>query len=135
MVYAIIQCNHKADNHLVKVLMLAEGQEVILSSGEFDFVKDDLESNPKAEYQFPRKLVISATGDLKATLRVNKVLEAQNMLENYQLISRFIAPDIAFKAGIFWLVSNSQLEVTREGKTAKERGTALHEIVFFKPLE
>jgi hypothetical protein len=136
VVYAIIQCNHKAANHLVKVLMLAEGQEVILSSGEFDFIKEDLEYNPKAKYQFPRKLVISATGDLKATLKVNKVLEAQNMLDNYHLIPRFIARNIMrLKPGYFRLVSDSELEVTRGGKTALEEGMALHEVVFFKPLE
>ena len=136
VVYAIIQCNHKAANHLVKVLMLAEGQEIILSSGEFDFVKEDLEYNPKARYQFPRKLVISAPGHLKATLRVKTVLEAQDMLENYQPILRFIAGNIMrLKPGYFRLVSDAELEVTRGGKKAKEGGTALHDIVLFKPLQ
>ena len=56
--YAYIQCNDKVNNHTVKVLMLADGQEVILSTGEFDFSKEDFEYNPRAKYQFPRKIVI-----------------------------------------------------------------------------
>ena len=34
--YAYIQCNKKLENHTIKVLMLAEGEDVILSTGEFD---------------------------------------------------------------------------------------------------
>ncbi len=136
VVYAIIQCNEKAASHMVKVLMLADGQEVVLSSGEFVFGKEELEYNPKAKYHFPRKLVISAPSEFKAILRVNKVLEAQDMLENYQPILRFIAGNIMqLKPGYFRLVSDAELEVTREGKTDKEEGTALHDIVLFKPLE
>jgi hypothetical protein len=134
--YAIIQCNARASDHLVKVLMLAEGQEVILSSGEFEYAREEFEYNPKAGYAFPKKLVINAPGELKATLRVNKMLEAQDMLENYQPVLRFIAGKIMrLKPGYFRLVSDAELEVRRGGTTVKERGTALHDIVLFKPLE
>jgi hypothetical protein len=135
-VYAIIQCNARASDHLVKVLMLAEGREVILSSGEFDFSIEDLAYHPKAGYRFPRKLVIHAPGELTASLRVKTVLEAQDMLVNYQPLLRFIAGKVMrLKPGYFRLVSEAELEVTCAGKTAKEAGIALHDIVLFKPLE
>lgn len=35
--YAYIQCNQKVGRHTVEVLMLADGEEVILSTGQFDF--------------------------------------------------------------------------------------------------
>ena len=134
--YAYIQCNDKVDNHTVKVLMLADGREVILSTGEFDFFKEDFEYNSRAKYQFPRKIVINAQNELDATLNVKKVLEAQDMLENYNPVLRFIAKNILrLKPGYFRLVSDFELEVTRGGKTTKEEGTTLHEIVLFKPLE
>ena len=136
VVYAIIQCNARASDHLVKVLMLAEGQEVLLSSGEFDFAKEQLVYSPRAGYQFPGKLVITSPGELKATLRVNTLLEAQNMLENFPPIPRFIAGKILrLKPGYFRLVSDAVLEVTRAGRTTKESGSALHDIVLFKALE
>ena len=134
--FAFIQCNGKVDNHTVKVLMLAEGKEVILSMGEFDFLKEDYEYNPKAKYRFPRKIVINAPNEFKASLKVNKVLEAQDMLENYHPVLRFIAKNLLrLKPGYFRLVSDSELEVTHGGKTTKEAGTTLHEIVLFKPSE
>ena len=134
--YAYIQCNDKVDHHIVKVLMLADGKEVILSTGEFEFFKEDFEYNSRAQYHYPRKIVIKAPGELEATLNAKKVLEAQNLLENYNPVVRFIASNILrLKPGYFRLVSDFELEVMHEGKTAKEAGTTLHEIVLFKPVE
>lgn len=134
--YAFIQCNDQVDNHTVKVLMLASGKEVILSTGEFDFSKDDYEYNPKAKYRFPRKVIIHAPHALDATLKVRQVLEAQDMLENYHPILRFIAKNILrLKPGYFRLVSDSELQVTHAGEINNEAGMALHEIVMFASSE
>ncbi len=133
--YAYIQCNQKVDNHIVRVLMLADGKEVVLSTGEFDFIKDDFEYNPKAKYQFPRKISLCAPGVLNVTLNMKKLLEAQDMLDNFNPALRFIAKNfLRLKPGYFRLISDFNLEVTREGKKNKEMGTTLHEIVLFKPV-
>ena len=134
--YAFIQCNEKVDNHTVKVLMLAEGREVILSTGEFEFSKDDFEYNPKAKYQFPRQITIHVPGSLNAVLNVQKILEAQDMLENYHPVLRFIAKNLLkMQPGYFRLNSDFELEVTQKGETVKESGSTLHEIVMFKPAQ
>jgi len=134
--YACIQCNQKVDDHLIKVLMLADGKEVILSTGEFDFLNDDFEYNPQAKYQFPKKITINAPGVLTATLKMKKILEAQDMLENFSPVLRFLARNIIrIKPGYFRLVSDFELEVTRDGVPVKETGRTLHEIVLFKPVE
>ena len=136
VVYAIIQCNARAEHHLVKVLMLAEGPEVVLSSGEWDFSVEDLAYDPRAGYHFPRKLVMHAPGELTASLTVSRVLEAQDMLENYPPLLRFLLGKILrLKPGYFRLVSEAGLELTRRGGTILEAGTALHDLVLFKPLE
>ncbi|MCX6033040.1 MAG: hypothetical protein NT169_27620 [Chloroflexi bacterium] len=133
--YAYIQCNEKVANHTVKVLMLANGKEVILSTGEFDFRKDDFEYNPTADYQFPKQITIHAPGALSATLKTRRILEAQDMLENFSPVLRFLAKNILrIKPGYFRLVSDFELEVTRDGASVKETGTTLHEIVLFKPV-
>ncbi|MFX0063694.1 MAG: lipocalin-like domain-containing protein [Candidatus Hermodarchaeota archaeon] len=134
--YAYIQCNKKVNNHQVKVLMLADGQEVILSTGEFDFHQDDFSYNPKAKHQFPGQITINAPEKLDVVLKVTNVLEAQDMLENFNPILRFLAKNIIrIKPGYFRLVSDFELEVTRDGKTVKETGTTLHEIVIMKPIQ
>jgi len=133
--YAYIQCNQKVNRHTVKVLMLAEGREVILSTGEVDFLKDNFEYNPKAKYQFPKQVTIHAPGELKATLKMKRILEAQDMLENFSPVLRFLAMNILrIQPGYFRLESNFELAVTRDGKSVNESGTTLHEIVLFKPV-
>jgi Svf1-like C-terminal lipocalin-like domain len=133
--YAFIQCNEKVNRHTVKVLMLAKGKDVILSTGEFNFLKNDFEYNPKAKYQFPKQITIDAPGEiaLRATLNMKRILEAQDMLENFSLVLRFLAKNILrIKPGYFRLESDFELEVTWDGKDVKDTGATLHEIVLFK---
>ena len=134
--YAYIQCNKRVDNHVVKVLMLADGRDVVLSTGEFDFFKDDFEYNPIAKYQFPKQVTIHAPGRLTATLRMNRILEAQNMLENFNPVLRLLAKHVfRIQPGYFRLDSDFELEAMRDGKSVKENGRTLHEIVLFKPVQ
>jgi len=134
--YAFIQCNKKMNNHAVKVLMLAAGKDVILSSGEFDFVKENFEFNKKAGHSYPKKLVIRVPKELEVTLNVKNVLESQDMLENFSLPLRLAAKYLLrLRPGYFRLASNFEISVTRQGRTDKETGTALHEIVMFRSAE
>ena len=134
--YAYIQCNQKVNNHAVKVLMLANGKDVVLSTGEFAFTQHDFEYSSQAKYQFPRKISLTVPDEMTATLNLNRILEAQDMLENYNPILRFIAKYIlGLKPGYFRLLSDFELEVNRDEKTIQESGTTLHEIVLFKPVE
>lgn len=136
LAYAYIQCNSKVDNHTVKVLMLAHGKEVILSTGEFDFLKDDFEYNPKAKYQFPKQITIHAPDVLNATLKMKRILEAQDMLENFNPILRFLAKNLLrIKPGYFRLESDFELDVKMGGQFVNQAGTTLHEIVLFQPVQ
>lgn len=134
--YAYIQCNGKMDNHAVKVLMLAEGEEVILSTGEFEFTKDAFEYNQTAKYHYPKEIKITVPGALTVELQAKKMLEAQDMLSNYHPVIRFIAKYILrLKPGYFRLLSEFELEAIRAGESVSETGETLHEIVLFKPVE
>lgn len=134
--YAYIQCNKKVNNHIVKVLMLADSSEVILSTGDFTFSMGDFEYNPAANYQFPKKVTISASSNLDAVLNMKKILEAQDMLENFNPVLRFIAKNILrLNPGYFRLLSDFTLEVTKEGNVFRQTGSTLHEIVLFKPAK
>jgi len=134
--FAFIQCNTKMDNHAVKVLMMADGREVVLSTGEFDFIKENFEYSSKAKHSYPKKLVIRVPNELEANLSVRDVLESQDMLDNFSLPLRLIAKYLLrLRPGYFRLASNFEISVTREGRTNKETGTALHEIVLFRSAE
>ncbi len=134
--FAFIQCNRKMDNHAVKVLMLADGREVVLSTGEFDFLKSDFQYGPKAKHSYPRNLVIKASDELEVRLSVKDVLESQDMLDNFSLPLRLAAKYLLrLRPGYFRLQSDFEIGVTSRGTTKKERGTALHEIVLFRSAE
>jgi len=134
--YAFIQCNEKVDDHQVKVLLLAKREEPILSTGNYEFVKEDFEFNPSAKHSFPHKIVINVPDEIRVELRVDKVLEAVDMLDNFGAALRFVAKNILrLKPGYFRLLSNFDLEVYNEGMTYREDGSTLHEIVLFKSAE
>ncbi len=134
--FAFIQCNAKMANHQVKVLMLAEGREVVLSTGEFDFIKEAFEYSPKAKHSYPKKIVIRAPGELEVSLSVRDVLESQDMLESFSLPIRLAAKYLLrLRPGYFRLASDFEIKVTREGGTNSETGSALHEIVLFRSAE
>jgi hypothetical protein len=109
---------------------------VILSTGEFEFIKQEFEYNGSAKYSYPRKLVISVPDKLEVNLIAKRVLEAEDMLNNFGVILRFIAKNVLrLKPGYFRLLSDFEIKITREGKTNRETGSTLHEIVLFKPSE
>jgi hypothetical protein len=58
------------------------------------------------------------------------------MLEPFNPALRFIAKNILkMRPGYFRLLSDFSLEMTRDGRVIQEFGTALHEIVLFKPVK
>ncbi|MFW9846042.1 MAG: hypothetical protein ACFFD6_04805 [Candidatus Thorarchaeota archaeon] len=133
--YAYIKCNKSVDHHTVKVLMLAKKEEIILSTGEFDFIPEDFDFNGQANHFYPKTLTIRNTDKLENVMKVQRVLEAENMLDNFGALLRFAARRILrLQPGYFRLLSDFTLKVTHDGKTAEERGTTLHEIVAFKPI-
>lgn len=134
--YAFIQCNKSVDNHAVKVLMLAKDEEVILSTGEFDFITEDLEFNESAKHSFPNKLSIRVPGELDTTLVVNRILEAEDMLDNFNVVLRFLAKNLLrLKPGYFRLLSDFTMKVDFQGASYEEKGSTLHEIVAFKQVQ
>ena len=134
--FAFIQCNEKMDNHAVKVLMLAKGREVILSTGQFDFIKTDFLYNSKAKHSYPKNLAIEVPNELEVKLSVKNVLESQDMLENFNPLLRLVAKHmLRLRPGYFRLQSNFEINMTRDGKTDRETGRALHEIVLFRSAQ
>jgi len=125
------QCNDKVDRHAVKVLMGAKGSEVFLSSGEYEFTQDDFEYSEAAGHSFPRTISVKVPGELEFKLDVTKVLEAENMLDNFPTLLALAAKYILrMKPGYFRLNSDFTLKVTQDGVTSEEKGNTLHRFRF-----
>ena len=133
--YAFIQCSEKVDEHAVKVLMVAKGEDVILSTGEFEFLQNDFEYSSKAGHSYPRSIRIKTPEDIDLTLTVNRLFEEENMLDNFGAVLRFVAKYILrIKPGYFRVLSDFELKMNHEGTTYDEKGSTLHEIVTFRQL-
>lgn len=134
--YAFIQCNKSVNNHQVKVLMVAKDQEAVLSTGEFDFKLGQFTQNEIIGYSFPKNVTITSKDDLTISMNVDRLLEAQNMLDNFNPIIRFVAKNLLrIKPGYLRVKSNFDLSINQGGVSSKESGSTLHEIVIFKPIE
>jgi hypothetical protein len=115
--------------------MLAKNQDVILSTGEYEFIPEDFEYDERANHFVPKSLTIRNPESFETVLKVNRVLESENMLDNFGTILRFAARRILrLQPGYFRLLSDLTLKVNHEGVKAEESGTMLHEIVAFKPI-
>jgi hypothetical protein len=133
--YAYIKCNKSVDHHTVKVLMLAKNQDVILSTGEYEFIPEDYEFNELANHFYPNSVTIRNPDSFEAVLKVQRVLESENMLDNFGAILRFAASKILrLQPGYFRLLSDFTLKIDHDDIRAEETGTTLHEIVAFKPI-
>jgi hypothetical protein len=133
--YAFIQCNKKVDHHAVKVLMAARNEEVVLSTGEFDFNPEGFEYDDRPRHSYPKSLKLRAPGELDVTMKVRRVLEAEDLLENFAPLLRFLAKYVLrLRPGYFRLLSDFEIELMAGGDPRKEHGRTLHELVAFKPI-
>ncbi len=133
--YALIQCNARVDRHEVRVLMVAQDQNVILSTGEFEILTGEFDYDARAGHWYPIEMTFNIPGRFKMLLRVREILEAENMLDRLGAMTRFLAGHILrIRPGYFRLLSDFTIEYVQSGHTQTERGTTLHEIVAFKPI-
>jgi hypothetical protein len=133
--YAFIQCNKKMDHHAVKVLMAARNQEVVLSTGEFDFIQEGFEYDDRPRHSYPKSLRLTAPGEIDVSMKVRRVLEAEDLLENFAPMLRLLARYVLrLKPGYFRLLSDFEIELMVGGESSRERGRTLHELVAFQPI-
>ncbi len=113
--------------------MLAKNEEVFLSTGEFELNQSDFEYYEKAGNHYPHLLKINVSDQHEITLDVIEIIDADNLLYELGPITRFFAKNLLkLKPGYFRLNSNFLLDLTNNGKSFKEKGNTLHEMVITK---
>lgn len=132
-IYAYIKCNKRMDNYPIKVLMLAKNENVILSTGEYDLIQENLSYNDKAGNKYPKLLKFNISRQHEITLDVQEIIDADNLLFELGRLTRFIAKYILkLKPGYFRFNSKFELNISDEGKIFVEKGSTLHEMVISK---
>jgi hypothetical protein len=133
LIYAIIQCNKKMGNYPIQVLMLAKDEKVILSTGEFEFIRENMKFNETVDNYYPEVLKFSICENQHVSLQVQEVIDGDNLLFEFNPILRFIVKYfLRLKPGYFRFKSEFNLNITYKGETFIEKGTTLHEMVQVK---
>jgi hypothetical protein len=115
--------------------MAAMDDEVVLSTGDFDFTAEDFEYDDRPRHSYPKSLTLRAPGELDVSMKVKRALEAVDLLENFSPLLRFLARYVLrLRPGYFRLLSDFEMELRVGGDPRKEHGSTLHELVAFKPI-
>ena len=133
VVFAFIKCNKKMDNYTIKVLMLAKDEKILESTGEYDISQEEFQFNEVVNNSYPRILSFSKGNQMNITLQVQEIIDGDNLLFELSPILRFaIKYLLRLKPGYFRLKSKFNIEIELDGKSYKEQGTTLHEMVIAK---
>ena len=133
VIFAYIQCNKRMDNYPIQVLMIAEKENVFLSTGEYEMFQEDFEYDDKANNSHPKILRFKFGNNNEVNLNVQNLIDSDNLLYELGPITRFLAKNLLrVKPGYFRLNSQFQLTLQIDGKTHVEKGTTLHEMVIAK---
>lgn len=134
LLYAVVATQEKYGNLQIMPVMLAEGDRVILSTGEVDFSEGPAVYDETAGRTHPTSLSLNCPGKFSLEMTVTQVLHAQALLEQVPLLgSRFLRPltdRLIGRPGYFRFRSDFTLSVTRDdGSTETVDGSTLHELV------
>jgi len=133
LIYALIQCNKKMKDYAIKVLMLAKGEKIILSTGEYDLLQENFKYDDKAENNYPQILNFKIPEGHEITLSVQNIIDSGNLLFELSPLLRFIAKNLLkLKPSYFRFNSKFNVNINYEGNNYKEQGTTLHEMVKVK---
>jgi hypothetical protein len=133
LIYAFIQCNKKMKGYAIKVLMLAKGEKIVLSTGEYDLIQENFQYDDKAENNYPQILQFKIPEGHEITLSVQNIIDSGNLLFELSPLLRFIAKNLLkLKPSYFRFNSKFEVNINYDGNNYKEQGTTLHEMVIVK---
>jgi hypothetical protein len=133
IIFAYIHSNEKMDNYKIKVFMLAKNDEIILSTGEFDFLEENFQYHEKTRNSYPKSLKFILSEQNEITLNVDEIIDADLLLSDFNPVLRFLANKVLkLNPGYFRFNSKFEIKFTHNGTKYKDQGTALHEMVIVK---
>lgn len=134
LLYAIVVCNDKYANLEIKPIMLAKGDQVLLSTGEVDFTVGPAVYDDVARQSYPETFTIDAPGEFHLEMRVRQVLQSHSLIEEVPIVgSKVMRPlvnRVVGKPGYFRFRSDFTLTVHHDDGAAETvEGSTLHELV------
>lgn len=134
LLYAVVLTQENYGSHRIAPVMIADGADIILSSGEATLTEGPLEFNSEAGREFPTWISLAIPGKFELRLDVNDVLQGHDLLSDIPVVgSKVLRPlvkRLVGQPGYFRFESAFTLSVTRDdGRVDVRTGTTLHELV------
>ena len=113
--------------------MLAKDEKILESTGEYEISQEEFQFNEVVNNSYPRILKFSKGNQMNITLKVQEIIDGDNLLFELSPILRFAVKYLLrLKPGYFRLKSKFNIEIKLDGESYKEQGTTLHEMVVAK---
>lgn len=131
-VYADVHTTKRYGGVKSSPIMLAVGEEIVLSSGEVEVEEGPQRFDAEANRSFPTHLVLR-TAESELRLDVERVLHAHDILDDLPVARSSLVKPLIHRTlgrpGYFRFESRYSLRATVDGKRHEATGTTLHEMV------
>jgi hypothetical protein len=137
-IYAMVFTTERYGRQVSKPFMVAQGAEVLLSTGEVEIIEGKSVYNRAADQSYPSSLTLrTQDGQAELALTVREVLHAHDLIDDVPvvrnpIIKAFAKPLInqfVGQPGYFRFRSDFRLTVNVRGETLVRTGSTLHEAV------
>jgi hypothetical protein len=132
LLYASVN-TRKGYDLITKPLMLARGEEIVLSTGEMELTSGERVFNKAGNRDYPASLDIRVPGRVELRLDVREVIDAHDFIADVPVLrSRPVKPlvnGILGRPGYFRFDSDFSLRVELDGRSYGSTGRTLHEMV------
>jgi len=129
LIYAYVRTGRRFANACSKPLMIAHGDRVIYSTGQWELVEGPPVFNAVANRHYPRYVTIDAPGEFSLRLDVKEIIDAHDFLEAIGRPLKWVINRTLGRPGYFRFRSDFDLTVVDNGKTFRRTGQTLHEMV------
>lgn len=129
LIYAYVRTNRRFKNTCSKPLMIAHGDRVIKSTGQWELVEGEPVFNARANRHYPQDISIQSPGEFSLKLSVHEIIDAHDFLEGFNPLLKWGINHTFGRPGYFRFRSDFELTVIDDGQTFRRTGQTLHEMV------
>ncbi|MFE6862278.1 lipocalin-like domain-containing protein [Nocardia sp. NPDC057668] len=133
LLFANVLTQPRRGGHAIAPLMLARGDQVLLSTGETVLTEGPTRFDATAGREYPEWVHLEVPGQLELRLTVNTVIHAHDLLDDVPFIRAKPLRPLLHRAighpAYFRFQSAFELSIHHEDTVERHSGTTLHELV------
>ena len=133
MLFATVLTQKRWDRHMTTAAMIAQGDKIILSSGEFELTEGPMPYDDVAHRARPEWIRLSSPGEFDLRLDVRRISHAHDLLDDMPVVrNRAVKPlvrSLIGRPGYFRFESDYELTINVDGLDERLTGSTLHEMV------